>query len=406
MLRQDLTDYDQVLIAHGRSAVTDAKEGGGLSLLTGDQIASQVALQTLRKHKIPPQLFSFGEAGYVVDDPEAGQAPETQAFRNAGMPWDFAISKHSKVCGTGLKVSQAACDHIALKRVTDERPLTMGLCWEKMFKNGSVMFPTFRGPKAVDPTTFKGLTDPFTGDSMGRYGAMIGNHFGLDAAWCDRYAAECREFTLKGLEQLFPQEIVPVQHRAFREEPRIILLDDGPQNIKRRSDGSFDLGKPKRQFMTGSPLANSSCSTLNDGAWAGIFGPGYFVRNNPSFPAEAAILDYMEVASFPHYFPAMPVECVAKLLTKRGLSVEQCLFFVNEAFAVVPGAVMKALNIPRQQMNPFGGALCIGHPLGMSGGRILGEAAIAMRLLGYKYAIVCACIGSGQAIAILIETIE
>ena len=118
------------------------------------------------------------------------------------------------------------------------------------------------------------------------------------------------------------------------------------------------------------------------------------------------VVGYAQHAQEPEWFTTAPAFAVEKLLAKHGLSVADVdLFEVNEAFAVVAMAVAKRVGIPHEKLNVNGGAVAIGHPIGMTGARLLLTALHELKRRGGKYAIATPCIGGGEATAVLLEAI-
>jgi acetyl-CoA C-acetyltransferase len=161
----------------------------------------------------------------------------------------------------------------------------------------------------------------------------------------------------------------------------------------------------KPAFSANGTVTAANASPMNDGASALILADEEFVKNNDLKP-QARIIAYAEAEQDPTFFTTTPVLATQKLLKKTNLSVEDIAFFeVNEAFAVVPLAFMKAMSIPTEKVNVFGGAVALGHPLGSSGSRIIVTLLNVLASHKAKYGIATICNGGGGASAILIENL-
>ena len=158
----------------------------------------------------------------------------------------------------------------------------------------------------------------------------------------------------------------------------------------------------KAAFEKDGTITAANASTINDGAAAVVLGGDAFASQ-----AEFKILGYASNAHNPTWFTTAPVEAIKKSLEKANLTIDQIdLFEINEAFAAVPMAVMKELNIPHTKTNIFGGAVALGHPIGASGARIVVTLMNAMKKKKAKYGCTAICIGGGEALSLIIERIK
>ena len=146
-----------------------------------------------------------------------------------------------------------------------------------------------------------------------------------------------------------------------------------------------------------------SSSGIVDGAAALVLASSEYARSNELKP-RARVRAMANMGHSPEYILNGPVDAANKVLKKAGMNLDDIdLFEVNEAFAVVPMKFMRDLNIDHDKLNVNGGAIALGHPLGMSGARILGSAALELQLQNKRYALVTMCIGVGQGFAVILE---
>jgi acetyl-CoA C-acetyltransferase len=178
----------------------------------------------------------------------------------------------------------------------------------------------------------------------------------------------------------------------------VIGIDEGPGKVKLDKVTSL-----KPAFKKDGTITAASSSSINDGAAALVLMRASTAEAQGLKPL-ARIVAHTTHAQEPNWFATAPVGATKKLLAKTGWSVADVdLWEINEAFAVVPMALMKELDIPHEKVNVNGGACALGHPIGASGARILVTLLHAMRARGGKKGVATLCIGGGEATAMAIE---
>jgi acetyl-CoA C-acetyltransferase len=178
----------------------------------------------------------------------------------------------------------------------------------------------------------------------------------------------------------------------------LVSVDEGPGKIKLDKIPTL-----KAAFKKDGTITAASSSSINDGAAAMVLMRASTAQQLGSVPL-ARIVGHATHAQAPNWFATAPVGAVQKLLAKTGWSVADVdLWEVNEAFAVVPMALMADLQVPHARVNVNGGACALGHPIGASGARIMVTLVYALRARGLKRGIATLCIGGGEATAVAIE---
>jgi acetyl-CoA C-acetyltransferase len=201
-------------------------------------------------------------------------------------------------------------------------------------------------------------------------------------------------------DQIFAQEIVPIEIQRKRQEPLIFDTDEHP-----RPSTLEKLASLPTPFRNGGSVTAGNASGVNDGAAAMLVASEDAVSQHSLTPV-AKILGMATAGVEPRVMGIGPVPAVKKLLEKHRISIQDIdVIELNEAFAAQGLAVLRELGIEDDdpRVNPNGGAIALGHPLGMSGARLLMTAAHQLQRTGGRYALCTMCVGVGQGIATLIE---
>lgn len=244
------------------------------------------------------------------------------------------------------------------------------------------------------------MKELFPLESMGETAENIYEKWNISRELQDQFALESHQKSVIAHERgLFKEEIIPVELPQKKGEAVLVDRDEGP-----RGDTTLEkLAALKPAFRKGGTVTAGNSSSLNDGAAALLICSEQFVKEHKLKPL-ARIAGTASAGVDPRIMGIGPVNAVEKLLKRTGLTrFEIGLWEVNEAFAVQVLAVLAELDPPIDRVNPKGGAIAIGHPLGMSGARILGTLARSMRDAGTRWGIASLCVGVGQGQAILLE---
>ena len=178
----------------------------------------------------------------------------------------------------------------------------------------------------------------------------------------------------------------------------LVSVDEGPGKIKLEKIASL-----KPAFKKDGTITAASSSSINDGAAALVLMKASTAATLGCKPL-ARIVAHATHAQAPEWFATAPVGATQKVLAKAGWAVSDVdLWEVNEAFAVVPMALMKELGVPHDKVNVNGGACALGHPIGASGARILVTLMYALQARGLKKGLATLCIGGGEATAVALE---
>jgi acetyl-CoA C-acetyltransferase len=329
-----------------------------------------------------------------------GQAPARQAALKGGLPISAGAVTLSKMCGSGMRAAMFAHDML----VAGSHDVLIAGGMESM-TNAPYLLPKARAgmrighDRVMDHMMLDGLEDAYEpGRSMGTFGEDCAAKYGFSREAQDHFAiASVQRAQAATQSGAFSAEIVPISVKT-RSGEVLVSIDEGPG--KARLDKIASL---KPAFKKDGTITAASSSSINDGAAAMVLMRADTASRLGCQPL-ARIVAHATHAQEPNWFATAPVGAVQKLLAKAGWSVADVdLWEVNEAFAVVPMALMADLKVPHAQVNVNGGACALGHPIGASGARIMVTLICALKARGLKRGVATLCIGGGEATAIAIE---
>jgi acetyl-CoA C-acetyltransferase len=329
-----------------------------------------------------------------------GQAPARQAALKAGLPKSAGAVTLSKMCGSGMRAAMFAHDMLA----AGSADVMVAGGMESM-TNAPYLLLKGRGgyrmghDRVFDHMMLDGLEDAYEpGRSMGTFGEDCAAKYQFTREQQDAFATESVRRAQRAVaDGSFAAEITPVTVKD-RTGERVVASDEGPGKIKLDK-----IPQLKPAFKKDGTITAASSSSINDGAAALVLMRASTAAQRGCQPL-ARIVGHAMHAQEPNWFTTAPVGATRKLLAKIGWQVSDVqLWEVNEAFAVVPMALMTELGISHDIVNVNGGACALGHPIGASGARIMVTLMHALRARGLKRGVATLCIGGGEATAIAIE---
>ncbi len=374
---------------------------GSLSTLTAPVLGGIAIKEALRRGSIKPEDVDEVIFGCVLQG-GMGQAPGRQAALASGLPNSTPCTTINKVCGSGMKAVMQAAQ--AIKAGDADLIVAGGM--ESMSNAPYALEKARTGyrmgnGKLLDLMVHDGLWDPYNDCHMGNCGDATANEFKITREQLDTYSAESVRRAVEAQKAgHFAEEIIAVPVPSRKGDPVMVADDEGPQ----KADPSR-IPALRPAFGKEGVTTAGNASSINDGACALIVASKSWAEKNETKPL-ARILGYSQHAQEPAWFTTAPAAAIEKLLRKHHLTVEDIdLFEVNEAFAVVAMVVAEKVKIPHEKLNVNGGAVALGHPIGMTGARLILTAAYELRRRGGRYAVCSPCIGGGEATAILIEAL-
>jgi acetyl-CoA C-acetyltransferase len=331
-----------------------------------------------------------------------GQAPARQAALKGGLPLSTGAVTLSKMCGSGMKATMLAHDML----VAGSAQVMVSGGMESMTNAPYLMLKGRGGyrmghDRIFDHMMLDGLEDAYEpGRSMGTFGEDCAAKYAFTREQQDAFAtasvSRAKAATDSGA---FATEIAAVAVKD-RSGERVVTIDEGPGKIKLDKIPAL-----KPAFKKDGTITAASSSSINDGAAALVLAKASTAQKLGGKPV-ARIVGHTTHAQEPNWFTTAPVYATQKLLANIGWKVGDVdLWEVNEAFAVVPMALMAELKVSHDRLNVNGGACALGHPIGASGARILVTLIHALQARGGKRGVATLCIGGGEATAMAIELV-
>ncbi len=331
-----------------------------------------------------------------------GQAPARQAAFKGGLPKSAGAVTLSKMCGSGMKAAMFAHDML----LAGSHDVIVAGGMESMTNAPYLMLKGRGGyrmghDKLYDHMMLDGLEDAYeAGRSMGTFGEECAARYKFTREAQDAFAIASVKRAKAATESgAFATEITPVTVKGRAGEV-VVSIDEGPGKVKLDKIATL-----KPAFKKDGTITAASSSSINDGAAAMVLMRESSAGKFGGKPI-ARIVGHAMHAQEPGWFTTAPVGAVQKLLARTGWKVSDVdLWEVNEAFAVVPMALMEELKVPHEIVNVNGGACALGHPIGASGARIMVTLIHALQARGGKRGIATLCIGGGEGTAIALEII-
>ena len=331
-----------------------------------------------------------------------GQAPARQAGFKGGLPASAGAVTLSKMCGSGMAATLLAHDQL----LAGSRDVMVSGGMESMTQAPHLLLKGRSGirighDRVMDHMMLDGLEDAYEpGRSMGTFGEDCAAKYGFTRAEQDEFATTSVKRAKAATESgAFTPEITSVTVKG-RSGDVVVSIDEGPGKVKLDKIAGL-----KPAFRKDGTITAATSSSINDGAAALVLSRESTAKELGATPL-ARIVGHATFAQAPEWFSTAPVGAVNKLLRKIGWSVSDVdLWEINEAFAVVPMALMKELDLSHNIVNVNGGACALGHPIGASGARIIVTLLYALKARGLKKGVATLCIGGGEATAMALELV-
>ena len=372
---------------------------GDFSSLAAHDLGGAAIKAAVQRAGIDPELVTEVLFGNCLMAGQ-GQAPARQAGFKGGLPKSAGAVTLSKMCGSAMRAAMFANDML----VAGSHEVLVAGGMESM-TNAPYLLLKGRGgyrighDRVFDHMMLDGLEDAYeAGRSMGTFGEDCAAKYGFTRAEQDAFATTSVQRAKAATESgAFAAEITPVTVKG-RSGDVVVSIDEGPGKVKLDKIPTL-----KPAFKKDGTITAASSSSINDGAAALVMMKASTAAKLGCKPL-ARIVAHATHAQEPEWFATAPVGATQKVLAKAGWAVGDVdLWEVNEAFAVVPMALMKELGVPHDKVNVNGGACALGHPIGASGARIMVTLMYALQARGLKKGLATLCIGGGEATAVAME---
>ncbi len=387
-----------VIVAGARTPI--GKLMGSLKDFSGSDLGAIAIAGALEKAKIPASLVQYVIMGQVLTA-GAGQMPARQAAVGGGIGWDVPALSINKMCLSGID-SIALADQLIR---AGEFDVVVAGGQESMTKAPHLLIDSRSGYKYGDVTVldhlaYDGLHDVFTDQPMGALTEQRNEADKFTRAEQDEFAAEShRKAAAAWKDGVFADEVVPVKIPQRKGDPLEFTEDEGI----RANTTAESLAGLKPAFRKDGTITAGSSSQISDGAAAVV------VMSKAK--AQELGLDWLceigahgVVAGPDSTLQSQPANAIKKAIAREGISVDQLdVVEINEAFAAVSLASTRELGVNPDVVNVHGGAIAVGHPIGMSGARITLHVALELKRRGSGYAVAALCGAGGQGDALILR---
>ena len=372
---------------------------GYLSSLSASDLASICIKDILDKTGIQTDRINEVILGNVLSAGQ-GQAPARQATLKSGCPDSVEALTINKMCGSGLKAVMLADQAIRC----GDADLILAGGMESMSNAPYLLNDARAGKKlghskVIDSMIHDGLWDAYNDKHMGNCAEMLAKDRNYSREAQDEYAIEsynrAQQATTDGI---FQTEIVPVVIPQRKGEPLVIDEDEEPAKARFEKIPAL-----KPAFDKDGTITAANASKLNDGAAVMLITSEENAKDLGLKPL-VRIIEQASASHQPEWFTTAPSKAIGKVLNKAGLKANDIdLWEINEAFAVVAMAAIEDYNIQYENVNIYGGAVALGHPIGASGARILTTLINGMNRQNVDKGLATLCIGGGEASALIVE---
>ncbi|HEV2199910.1 MAG TPA: 3-oxoadipyl-CoA thiolase [Bryobacteraceae bacterium] len=384
--------------------------GGALATIRTDDLAA-LPLRALLNRNVKADWAAVDDVIYGC----ANQAGEDNrnvarmALLLAGLPKEVPGATVNRLCGSSLEAVGVAARAIKSGEAEliiaggvesmSRAPFVMGKA-DAAFSRAAEVYDTTIGWRFVNPV----MKARYGVDSMPETAENVAEEFGVSRADQDAFAFRSQQrWTCAHAAGFFAAEIVPVAIPQKKGDPGIFDTDEHP-----RPDTTLEvLAKLKPIVKPNGTITAGNASGINDGSVAMIVASEEAARKHGLTP-RARVIASAAAGVAPRIMGFGPSPATKKLLAKTGLRLAQMdVIEINEAFAAQALAVTRDLGLPDDaaHVNPNGGAIAIGHPLGASGARLVTTAVSQLHRMGGRYALCTMCIGVGQGIAMIVERV-
>lgn len=386
------------------------KYGGILSSVRPDDMAAHVIRTLVDRTGIDPAVIDDVILGCANQAGEDNRNVARMAGLLAGLPYSVPGVTVNRLCASSLEAVIQACRAVTCREanvIVAGGVESMSRAPYSLPKNVSgaatfgnlTAYDTALGWRYPNPK----MAEMFPLETMGETAENVAEQWKISREDQDAFALRSHQRAIAGQQAgVFNDEIIGVEIPQKKGESKVISVDEGP-----RADTTIDkLSTLKPAFRKGGSVTPGNSSSLNDGAAAILIVSEKFLLEHPELRgrALARIVSAAAVGVDPRIMGIGPVGAIQKACAHADIKVSDLdLVEINEAFAAQSLACVRELGLDEERVNVNGGAIAIGHPLGMSGGRILGHLAREMQRRDVRYGAAALCIGVGQGLGIVIE---
>jgi acetyl-CoA C-acetyltransferase len=393
-----MNDGREVVVLSGvRTAIGDY--GGALKDIPPTELAARVVREAVSRAKVAPEDVGHLVFANVIHTEPKDMYLSRVACINGGLPKETPALTLNRLCGSGLQAIVSAAQ--AIKLGDAETAVAGGA---ESMSRGAYVTPSARwgarmGDHQLIDMMVGALTDPFDAVHMGVTAENVAAKWSITRQQQDEMALESNRRAVNAIQKgYFKDQVLPIEIKT-RKGTVVVDTDEHP-----RADASMEsLAKLKTVFKPDGSVTAGNASGINDGAAATVLMERKAAEKKGLKPL-ARLVAYAHAGVDPKYMGIGPVPAVKKVMERAGLKVSDMdVIESNEAFAAQACAVAKDLGFDLKKVNPNGGAIALGHPIGATGAILTVKAIYELHRAGGRYGLVTMCIGGGQGIAAVFE---
>ncbi|MFN0314791.1 MAG: acetyl-CoA C-acyltransferase family protein, partial [Burkholderiales bacterium] len=386
-----------VILSGVRTAIGDYN--GSLKDLSPTELGARVIREAVARSKLAPDAIGHVVFGNVIHTEPKDMYVSRVAAVNGGIPQETPCLTLNRLCGSGMQAIVSASQSILLGDC--DAAVAGGV---ESMSRAAYAVPQMRwgqrmGDGAMMDMMVGALTDPFETVHMGITAENVSAKWEISRRRQDELAVESHQRATRAVQNgYFKDQILPVELKS-KKGPVFFGADEHV-----RSDASMEgMAKLRTVFQKDGTVTAGNASGINDGAAALVLMERAAAEKKGLKPM-ARLVAYGHAGVDPRYMGIGPVPAVRQALERAGLKIEQMdVIESNEAFAAQACAVAHDLNFDMKKVNPNGGAIALGHPIGATGAIISIKAIYELQRTGGRYALATMCIGGGQGIAAIYE---
>lgn len=387
---------DIVILGSARTAI--GTFGGALAGVTPVDLGTAVAKAAMQRAGVDPAQIGHVMYGNVINTEPQDMYLSRVAAMQAGIPESVPAMNVSRLCGSGAQAVVSAAQSLML----GDADFALAGGAECMSRAPYIMPAARWGQKMGDIKSqdmlLGTLNCPFGSGHMGITAENVAKEHGVSREDQDAFALQSQARAANAIEQgYFTEQITPIKIKVRRDTVEF-KIDEHP-----KATSAEALAGLRAAFQKDGTVTAGNASGINDGAAALVLAREDAAKKAGLEP-KARIIGYAHAGVRPDVMGIGPVPAVQALLAKTGLSINDFdVIESNEAFAAQALAVTKVLGMDPAKVNPNGGAIALGHPVGATGALITVKALYELERIGGKRALITMCIGGGQGIALAIE---
>ena len=392
-----MSNREVVVVSGTRTAIGDY--GGALQEMPATKLGATAIREAVARAKIDPASVGHVVMGSVIHGEAKDMYLSRVAAVEGGIPVGTPALTVNRLCGSGLQAIVSASQHLLL----GDCDVAVAGGAESMSR-AAYFLPSGRwgqrmGDAAIVDAMVGALHDPFGHGHMGVTAENIAAKYGFTRAQQDEFSIASHQKAAKAIEAgYFKSQIVPIELKTRKGVEQFTTDEHVRKDVKPE-----DMSKLKTVFKKDGSVTAGNASGINDAGAAVVLMEAQAAKRQDIKPL-ARLVAYAHAGVEPQVMGLGPIPAVRRVFEKAGLRpADMDVIESNEAFAVQAMAVTKDLGLDPARVNPNGGAVALGHPIGATGAILTVKALYELQRTGGRYALVTMCIGGGQGIAAIFE---